>query len=89
MKEMLMLLAATMSKEETIERLTESLDEYKEAVMLQNEKSIEQAEQHLFLSTNLFMMHVISKGDIKNAISHIDEMKNIEKAHNFFKTDKN
>lgn len=86
---MLMLLAATMSKQETIERLTESLEEYKEAMLLQNEENIERAEQHLFLSANLFMMNTISKGDIKNAITHIDEMKEMDRAQSFFKTPKN
>ena len=86
---MLMLLAAAMSKEETIERLTESLEEYKEAILLQNEEDIERKEQHLFISANLFMMHVVSKGDMKNAINHINEMKEMDRAQNFFKTAKN
>ena len=86
---MLMLLAASMSKEEIINRLTESLDEYKEAVLLSNKESVETAEQHLFISANLFMMNIVSKGDIKTAISHIKEMNDLEKAQNFFKTEKN
>ena len=89
MKEILMLLAAAMSKEDTVQKLTESLEEYKEAVMLNNKENIEKADQQLFISANLFMMHTINKGDIGNAVNHINEMKDIEKAHNFFKTPSN
>ena len=48
MKEMLMLLSASMTKKEIIERLTESCAQYNEANLLHNEESIKTAEQELF-----------------------------------------
>ena len=41
MKEMLMLLAATISKDECINQLQEALDAYKEAKLLNNEEDLE------------------------------------------------
>lgn len=89
MKEMLMLLAATISKEEVINKLREALDQYDEAQLLQNEEQIKQADQELFVATNLFIMNYVTKGDIKEAVKNIRHMDEIEKAHNFFKTPKN
>jgi hypothetical protein len=89
MKEMLMLVAASMSKESIIERLNESISNYNEAVLLDNEESIKQANEELFVTTNLFIMNYVSKGDIKNAIKNLKEMDEIERAHKFFQTPKN
>lgn len=86
---MLMLLAASMSKESVIERLNESLSQYNEAKLIGNESTIEEAEKDIFVATNLFIMNYVSKGDIKNAIQNIKEMDEIEKAHKFFQTPKN
>ena len=84
-----MLLAATMSKESIIERLSESLEEYKEAQLLNNEEALDRAEKELFVSVNLYIMNFTTKGDIKTAMKHIREMDQMEKAQNFFKTEKN
>lgn len=89
MKEMLMLLAATMSKEDIIERLTESCAQYNEAKLLNNEKNVKEAEKELFVTTNLFIMNFVTKGNLDNAINTIKEMGEVERAHNFFKTPKN
>ena len=89
MKEMLMLIAASMSKESIMERLYEAVDDYKEAKLLDNEEKIEQADKDLFVAINLYLMHFTTKGDIKQAMEHIKTMGEIEKAHNFFKTEKN
>jgi hypothetical protein len=89
MKEMLMLLAASMSKEDVIERLNDAMVQYNEAKLLNNEDSIEQAEKDIFVATNLFIMNYVTKGDIKNAISNIKQMDEIERAHKFFQTPNN
>ena len=89
MKEMLMLVAASMSKESIIERLNESMSNYNEAVLLGNKESIKQANEELFVTTNLFIMNYVSKGDIKNAIENLKQMDEIERAHKFFQTPKN
>jgi hypothetical protein len=89
MKEMLMLLAASMSKESVIEKLSESLSQYNEAKLIGNQESIEEAEKEIFVATNLFIMNYINKGDIKNAINSIKQMDEIERAHKFFQTPKN
>jgi len=89
MKEMLMLVAASMSKESVIERLNETMAQYNEAKLLGNEEAIEEAEKEIFVATNLFIMNYVSKGDIKNAINNIKQMDEIERAHKFFQTPKN
>jgi hypothetical protein len=89
MKEMMMLVAASMSKESVIERLSETMAQYNEAKLLGNEKAIEEAETEIFVATNLFIMNYVSKGDIKNAINNIKQMDEIERAHKFFQTPKN
>ena len=89
MKEMLMLLSASMTKKEIIERLTESCAQYNEANLLHNEESIKTAEQELFLMSNLLIMNTVTNGDMKKAIDSIKTMGEIEKAHNFFQTPKN
>jgi len=89
MKEMLMIVAASMSKESIMERLNESLSKYNEAVLLGNEESIKEANEEVFVTTNLFIMNFVSKGDIKNAIKNLKQMEEIERAHKFFQTPKN
>lgn len=86
---MLMLLASAMSKEEIIDRLTESCAQYNEAILINNKENIEHAEKELFVASNLFIMNYVTKGDIKNAINSIKQMDEIEKAHKFFQTPKN
>jgi len=87
MKEMLMLLAATMSRHDIVERLTESCEQYNEACLLGNADDIKSAENEIFVNTNLFIMNYVNKGDIKEAIKSIKTMDEIERAHKFFQTD--
>lgn len=89
MKEMLMLLAATISKEEVINKLEEALEQYKEAKLLNNEEKLKQADQELFVATNLFIMQFITKGDVKVAMKHIQEMDKMDRAKKFFDTPQN
>ena len=89
MKEMLMLLAATISKDECINQLQEALDAYKEAKLLNNEEDLEEADKKLFVATNLFIMNNITKGDLKEAMGHIKNMDKMDKAMRFFDVDKN
>lgn len=89
MKEMLMLLAATISKDECINQLQEALDLYKEAKLLNNEEDIEEANKKIFVATNLFIMNMMTNGDIKEALGHIKNMDKMDKAMRFFDTDKN
>ena len=87
MKEMLMLLAATMDKHDIIQRLKDSCEQYEEAQLLGNADDIKSAENEIFVNTNLFIMNFVNKGDIKEAIKSIKTMDEIERAHKFFKTD--
>jgi hypothetical protein len=89
MKEMLMLLAATMSRHDIVERLTESCEQYNEAELLGNADTVKEAENEIFVNCNLFIMNFVNKGDIKEAIKSIKTMEEIERAHKFFQTDKN
>ena len=89
MKEMLMLLAATISKDECINQLEEAIDAYKEANLLNSQKALEEADKKLFVATNLFIMNLMTKGDIKEAMGHIKNMDKMDKAMKFFDVDRN
>jgi|APGre2960657404_1045060.scaffolds.fasta_scaffold15817_2 hypothetical protein len=90
MKEMLIIMASLMSKEQIIEKLQESIDELKEAQLLCNDKEIETKTHNLVISCHLLTMHVVSddKG-LEGALKTIKDMNEIEKNNNFFKTANN
>lgn len=86
---MLMLIAATITKEEVIMKLEEAVNQYNEVTLLNNEEKLKQADQELFVATNLFIMQYITKGDVKVAMQHIKAMDEIDRAKKFFETPKN
>lgn len=83
MKEVFVMIAKMMSKEDCIKRLEMSLDEYKEAKMLG--KNLDQEEQHIIMSCHLLLLNGL-KGD---AMDVIKDMEMVDKSVSFFKTDKN
>lgn len=90
MKEMLVIMASLMSKQQIIERLQESIDELKEAELLCDAELIEQKTHHLLFTCHLMTMHVMteSKGP-SGALDIIKDMNELEKSRKFFKTEKN
>lgn len=89
MMEMMVMLASIMSTEQCIDRLQKSIDEYKEAELLNSENQKDKKAE-LLLSCHLLTLHITnSKKGLDGAMHTIEKLKEIEKAHNFFKTEKN
>lgn len=86
-QELLVLLASSMTKEQLIERLDESLNEYKEARLLGNDES----EKLNFLAFNctLLLANLMTKGDMKNAMSTIVDMQKIKDREKLFNPNSN
>ena len=90
MKEMLIIMASLMSREQVIERLQESIDELKEAELLCNAEEIKAKTHHLVMSCHLLTMNVISNEKGPNgALEIIKDMNEVEKNNKFFKTEAN
>ena len=83
MKEIFVMLAKLMSREDCIKRLQSAIDEYNEAKLLQ--KDLKEAEEHIMLSCHLLLLNSL-KGD---AMDVINDMDMVSKSVDFFKTDKN
>lgn len=83
MKEMFVMLAKLMSKDQCVERLEDAIAEYKEAKLINGD--MEKAEHSLFMSAHLLILNNLDKdpGDI------IKEMHEVQRSVDFFKTDKN
>lgn len=89
MMEMMVMLASIMSTEQCIDRLQKAIDEYNEAELL-NSDNKEDKKSELLLSCHLLTLHITnSKKGLDGAINTIEKLKEIEKAHRFFKTEKN
>jgi hypothetical protein len=84
-KQLLVMLAKLMSKEQCIERLQESINEYKEALLSGSDKEVEKTQDHIMMSCHLL---ILNNMDMK-AEDIIQDMKDVEQRVNFFKTDKN
>lgn len=88
MKEMLVIMATSLSTEQVIELMEEAIAEYKEAVLLQ--KDMEHAKHNMIVKTHLLTLHFMNLGrGMDGAIETIKKMEDLEKANNFFKTVKN
>ena len=83
MKEIFVMLAKLMTKEQCIERLEESIDQYKEAKLLNND--VDQAENNLFMSCHLLVLNNLN-GNANDIIKDMDEVK---RSVEFFRTEKN
>lgn len=83
MKEIFIMLAKMMDKQQCINKIQESLDEYKEAVLLGSD--LEAVEQSLTLSCHLYLLNK-TEGSAESLIKEMDE---VDKSVNFFKTSSN
>jgi len=83
MKELFIVYAKSLTREQCIQKLSESLAEYNEAKLLG--KKLEQEEDNLYLHCHMLLLNRID-GD---ATDVLNEMKMVNKSVNFFKTDKN
>ena len=83
MKEVFVMLAKIMSKQDCIKRLEQSIAEYNEAKLLG--KDLEQEEHGIIMSCHLILLNNL-KGDAKDVLQ---DMEMVDKSVNFFKTEKN
>ena len=83
MKEVFVMLAKAMSKEQCIQRLAESISEYNEAKMIG--KDLKQEESSILLSCHLLLLNGV-EGDAMDVINQMDK---VTKSVKFFETDKN
>lgn len=83
MKEVFVMLAKIMSKQDCIKRLEQSIAEYNEAKLLG--KDLEQEEHAIIMSCHLILLNNL-KGDAKDVLQ---DMEMVDKSVNFFKTEKN
>lgn len=83
MKEIFVMLAKMMSKEDCIKRLAEAISEYNEAKMLG--KELKQKESNILLSCHLLLLNGL-EGD---AMDVLKDMEMVDKSVKFFQTDKN
>ena len=83
MKEMFVMLAKMMSKEDCIKRLQSALEEYNEAKLLQ--KDLKPEEDQLMLMCHLLLLNGL-KGDAQDVLNQMDV---VNKSVEFFQVDKN
>lgn len=83
MKELMVLVAKTMSREQILDRMEQAISNYKEAQLLN--QSTEDALNEIELSTHLFLLNNLKKdaGEILN------DMEKVVKSVRFFETDSN
>lgn len=84
MKELIVLLAKTMTKEQIVDRMQQSIDQYKEAKLLGKE-DLKEEEEHLLMSCHICILNNIDK----NPMEIINEMEKVNKRVQFFESDKN
>lgn len=82
-KELFIILAKAMTKDQVIQKLEDAIAEYKEAKLLN--QNIKEAEENLQLSTHLFIMNSLNK----EPLDIINEMNKVTERVKFFETDKN
>lgn len=83
MKEIFVMIAKTMSKQQCIKRLEKSIAEYNEAILLG--KNLEQTEHNIIMYSHLLLLNGL-KGDVNDVLK---DMEMVDKSVNFFKTEKN
>lgn len=82
-KELFVMLAKSMSIDDVIEKMEETINQYKEAKMLNN--NTEAALESLHIATHLFIMNSIEKSPDEI----IKEMNKVDQRVKFFETEKN
>jgi hypothetical protein len=80
MKEIFIMLAKMMDKQQCINKIQESLDEYKEGMLLGS--NMEALEQSLTMSCHLYLLNQ-TEGSAESLIKEMDQ---VDKSVNFFKT---
>lgn len=87
--ELMVMLASAMSKEQIIERIEESIAEYKEAQLLGNEEDIYLKSHFVGLSCSLFLMNMTTDGSTDGALKVINKISQMRKRDDLFNVDKN
>jgi hypothetical protein len=83
MKELFVMVAKAMSKEQVIEKIQDSIAEYHEAKLLN--QNTENAEHSILFSCHLYIMNDLEK----DAMEIIKEMDTVNKRVKFFDTEVN
>jgi hypothetical protein len=83
MKELFVMLAKTMSKESCFKQVEESVQEYREALLLGSD--MEKVEHSLNMAMHLYILNQ-TEGSAEDVIKDMDQT---EKSVNFFKTSSN
>ena len=84
MKELIVLLAKAMTKEQIVDRMQQSIDQYKEAKLLGKE-DLKKEEEDLLMSCHICILNNIDK----DPMEIINEMEKVNKRVQFFESDKN
>jgi hypothetical protein len=82
-KELFVKLAKSMSTDDVIEKMEETINKYKEAKMLNND--VDEALEGLHIATHLFIMNSMEKSPDEI----IKEMNKVDQRVKFFDTEKN
>jgi len=85
--ELLVLLASTMTKDQIIDRIEEAISEYKQAELIGDEKEIHIKAHHLAMSCNLFLMNMVTDGDMKKAMGTIQKIHKMRDRDKIFDID--
>jgi hypothetical protein len=72
--ELLVLLASTMTKDQIIDRIEEEISNYKQSVLIGDKQDIEIKAHHLAMACNLFMMNLVTNGDMEKAMGTIQKI---------------
>jgi hypothetical protein len=83
MKEVFVMLAKMMSKEDCIKRLQSALEQYNEAKLLG--KDLKPEEDHVMVMCHLLLLNTL-KGNAEDVLNQMDM---VNKSVEFFKVDKN
>lgn len=83
--ELVVLLASTMSKQQIVDRMKESISEYEEAHLLnKTPDEIKIAEHGIMLSCHLYIMNDVTKGSIQGAVETLGEIKTMQQRNKIF-----
>jgi hypothetical protein len=82
--EMLVMLASLMTKDQIIDKIEESISEYKEATLIGNEEEINIKAHHLAMSCNLFMMNMVTDGNMEGAMETIKKIMRLRDREKIF-----
>jgi hypothetical protein len=82
--ELMVLLASAMEKDQIIDRIEQAISNYREAKLLADEKQIEIEAHHIALACNLFMMNIVTDGNINGAMDVIKKVKTMRDREKIF-----